>query len=430
MGGVGQRIKELRKASKLTQQELAEGVVTRSYISQIEKGLIQPSYDTLEKLAKRLNVTVEEFFKEPENMALVVTDWKKYIRVAEGQAESGLYDQAQRTLDNSNIEQNNELNDFDLGILAWVRGKLAEVKSEWGVAERFYKNSLEHLQSYMYVKERVRSMDSLAYIYWTKGRNEEALAVLNEAYSVLLQHQIGGLHRISVLVNSGIAYARLGEYHSAMRFLREADEINASLDADYKAGHILLTLGICYMQTEKYEEAEALYRRSIVYYQYKEDQENIAGTYCNLGILAQLQDNHQDAIDNLITSISFYEAASNRMRVANVRSGLAQSYHLNGEDEEARKVCRLLLDTAAEAPKYAGIAYEVLGDIARNNGDHVGVVEQYTKAQALFEQSGAEKEATRVLRKLGNLHYQIGNHAQSAYAFSQTWVPHQELVLL
>ncbi|MGR5878339.1 helix-turn-helix domain-containing protein [Bacillus pacificus] len=36
---LGQRIKELRKQKKLTQEKLADGIITRSYLSQIEKGI-------------------------------------------------------------------------------------------------------------------------------------------------------------------------------------------------------------------------------------------------------------------------------------------------------------------------------------------------------------------------------------------------------
>lgn len=191
MGGVGQRIKELRKAAQMTQQELAEGVVTRSYISQIEKGLIQPSYDTLEKLSRKLDCTVEDFFKEPENTALRVAEWKKYIRFAEGQAESGQCDQARRTLESCNLDANGEqeLNDHDLGLLYWVRGKLAEVRFQHDEARTFYEVSLHHLQSYMYVKERVRTMDSLAYVHLQEERNMEALQTLNDANEILLQNQ-------------------------------------------------------------------------------------------------------------------------------------------------------------------------------------------------------------------------------------------------
>ncbi|NIA61166.1 helix-turn-helix transcriptional regulator [Bacillus pacificus] len=49
---IGEQIKSLRKKAKLTQQDLAEGIITRSYLSQIEQGSVQPTYEVLEKFAK------------------------------------------------------------------------------------------------------------------------------------------------------------------------------------------------------------------------------------------------------------------------------------------------------------------------------------------------------------------------------------------
>lgn len=60
---LGQRIKEIRKSRGLTQPALAELVsVDSKYISRIETGSSYPSLDTLESIAKSLDVDVKELF--------------------------------------------------------------------------------------------------------------------------------------------------------------------------------------------------------------------------------------------------------------------------------------------------------------------------------------------------------------------------------
>jgi transcriptional regulator with XRE-family HTH domain len=60
---VGERIKRSRKKLGLSMRELAEGVgVSESYISQLEKGVVNPSLGTLKKLADKLCVTMVDFF--------------------------------------------------------------------------------------------------------------------------------------------------------------------------------------------------------------------------------------------------------------------------------------------------------------------------------------------------------------------------------
>lgn len=64
---VALRVRTIRKARGLTQEDLAE-MIERSVdaVSNIERGVSLAGYDTLERLAEGLGVPVAEFFVEPE----------------------------------------------------------------------------------------------------------------------------------------------------------------------------------------------------------------------------------------------------------------------------------------------------------------------------------------------------------------------------
>ena len=60
---LGMRIREVRKARQLSQEKLAEKVgVDPKQISRIEGGKSAPSLDTLEAIAKHLQVEIRELF--------------------------------------------------------------------------------------------------------------------------------------------------------------------------------------------------------------------------------------------------------------------------------------------------------------------------------------------------------------------------------
>lgn len=60
---LGQRIASLRKAKKLTQEQLAEAVgCSVEFVSLVERGVNAPSVAGLEKFAKVLKVEVKELF--------------------------------------------------------------------------------------------------------------------------------------------------------------------------------------------------------------------------------------------------------------------------------------------------------------------------------------------------------------------------------
>lgn len=64
---IGQRIKELREKSSMSQKDLAYAAdLDRSYIASIENGQRNVSIVNIEKIATALNITIKEFFNDAE----------------------------------------------------------------------------------------------------------------------------------------------------------------------------------------------------------------------------------------------------------------------------------------------------------------------------------------------------------------------------
>lgn len=63
---IGERIKDLRQAAEMTQEELAERAeLSKGFISQVERGLTNLSIENLDAILTALNVTLTEFFSTP-----------------------------------------------------------------------------------------------------------------------------------------------------------------------------------------------------------------------------------------------------------------------------------------------------------------------------------------------------------------------------
>jgi transcriptional regulator with XRE-family HTH domain len=65
---IGKRLRQLRDAAKLTQRELSiRAGITTNAISELERGVAtNPEYQTLQALARALDVSVAELLAEPE----------------------------------------------------------------------------------------------------------------------------------------------------------------------------------------------------------------------------------------------------------------------------------------------------------------------------------------------------------------------------
>lgn len=62
---IGQRIKELREQSNMSQKDLAYAAdLDRSYIASIENGQRNVSIVNIEKISKALSVTLKDFFND------------------------------------------------------------------------------------------------------------------------------------------------------------------------------------------------------------------------------------------------------------------------------------------------------------------------------------------------------------------------------
>lgn len=102
---LGQKIKELRLAKKMTQREVVGDFITRNMLSQIESGTATPSVRTLEYLAKVLEVPVSTLLENEEERDGVVAslgeakqryregNWKECM-AALSQVEEELADEA------------------------------------------------------------------------------------------------------------------------------------------------------------------------------------------------------------------------------------------------------------------------------------------------------------------------------------------------
>ncbi|MBU4312409.1 MAG: XRE family transcriptional regulator [Candidatus Omnitrophica bacterium] len=62
---LGFKIRDIRNSKRITLQELANVTkLTTSFISQMERGIVSPSIDSLRKIAQALGVSVGGFFEE------------------------------------------------------------------------------------------------------------------------------------------------------------------------------------------------------------------------------------------------------------------------------------------------------------------------------------------------------------------------------
>ncbi|CAB1129909.1 Transcriptional regulator [Candidatus Hydrogenisulfobacillus filiaventi] len=185
---VGAKIRDLRKKLGLTQEQLAGTQLTKSYVSQVELGRINPSPKALEIIAKRLGKPVGYF-----------------------------------------VENGDDLRTIDILLKAaqalWTSGRLDE--------------GMLGLKEAMTLAERTGREDILARIKFAMGRIEmaqghrkEAMALLEESLR-LVDVTENPQDAVEIANTLGMVAARNSQFHRAMDAFRQALEFAGHLDDEH-----------------------------------------------------------------------------------------------------------------------------------------------------------------------------------------------------
>jgi transcriptional regulator with XRE-family HTH domain len=66
---LGEKIRQLRKLRELTQEQLGEKAgISYKFIGEVERGIVNPSLDSLIGIARALNVNVKELFPSESDL--------------------------------------------------------------------------------------------------------------------------------------------------------------------------------------------------------------------------------------------------------------------------------------------------------------------------------------------------------------------------
>lgn len=241
---IGRRIKEIRNNNSLTQEELADGIISRTYLSLIEKGSVHPSTNVLIKLSERLKCDINDFMTEVSQF--------KYNDV-EVLREITYYEQRVRNSDFEHIHE----------FISKEYEKLAEVpSSECGrihlIYAKFYYHegkiekavynidkALTKLESVSYNQVHIDAVELKCELLTEKGKYIEALDYLEDVLLEVSRSKDMDLEVIRLLHNMSKCYYLIGEYVTSKRLIERLEKQSEILHIDYKReSRILLKVKI------------------------------------------------------------------------------------------------------------------------------------------------------------------------------------------
>lgn len=275
---IGQRIRELRKSMKISQEELADGICTQAQISKIEKGDVYPYANTLYLISQKLGVDVNYFFEIGSTPRIdYVNEVARQLMIAR---RHFLYDDMQRII---KTEENNPLfqqNGKNLQLILWHKGicEHALNKNVEKALELLHEAiSITHKLEKVWSEKEIEILISIGSVYFEEEQFEKSLETYLKG-SEYLKH-LPFLYDNTLLVrlhyNISRVLTRLEKHEKSIDFLNHA--INWCLEKDnlYMLGELNYQLGYNYELLGNIEKAKLHMERALIIFELQRDENHV-----------------------------------------------------------------------------------------------------------------------------------------------------------
>ncbi|WP_313020026.1 helix-turn-helix transcriptional regulator [Macrococcoides bohemicum] len=399
---VGQRIKELRHQANLTQQELADGIISRTYLSLIEKNSVHPSTNVLKKLSVRLNCTLEDFTNTSEDRNLSLLEIKKEIKWAENHVLMNDFKKLGAFI-NKNYETLESITEAERGAISWVTASYYFHQKDYDNARKYVEKAIAIVKKMREVTIYLRSLELLGRIEYEVGNVMEAINQLTKANNIIIVENVVNITRVSILYHLGKYYSRVGEFYVAIKLCEEAIDLNLKLNTYHMALNIENTLGRSYHATKDFEQAEYHYRRAISYAELRPVSFDLIGSLSNLAMLLMELDRTDEAYEIILKCNKMLDNYRfDHPYAVNIRLHLAEVMIRKGIYEDARAII-------AENIKNDDTGYgeELMGDLEYQLENYQGALTYYKIAlngnEHVYYFGRISKKIAEIYVKLGDL---------------------------
>jgi HTH-type transcriptional regulator, quorum sensing regulator NprR len=350
MTTLGAKIRQLRKQHRMTQQALAEGIVTASMISQIEADRAVPSRKVLELIAERLGVPASFFMEELTQKS----DQSSTYRKAKHLLERGAYEEALPLLLSLVEHAAPNFREVTIyGDLAACYEKLNQLPEASAMYEQVVRCSLERDD----VPTAVHAYYNAGHLQRRMGRISHARMYWLRAAELLRRHpEVKMPIAMKVLANLGRVYLMQKQFGQALACLNQAITLAEEYSSPLDCAIIHHGLATAYVEVERYDEAQTHTDLAMSLYEKVRNQRGMNQCLVNKGYILRHQGKYDAAIQHLSTCISNRELVSDLPGLANALGERARCYAALHQFDRAVMDAERALALSPPPELYLGIA--------------------------------------------------------------------------
>ncbi|MBL0385493.1 helix-turn-helix transcriptional regulator [Tumebacillus sp. ITR2] len=403
---LGQRIRQARKELSLTQNELAQGIVTSSMICQIENGKAFPSYQVLQSLSERLNKPIEFFVSD--------TDASKRQRssytLAKALMASESYEKAYSLLKTLQETHGTEQDEFQMTLSECCQrlGKFEEASEP---LDKLLSNAIHNGD----VSQQVTILQRLGDIAEQSGQYQLALYHWHKAYDLLNKSEIDPAVKSRLLTSIGNTYYKLGYLEESLQFLQQAYDSRESFLTLEEVGQMYLNLSLSYRDSNDYKKAAYFSEQAYIIFKSQTNMKLATDVKRSLGVLLGKQGQALEALTILEECMEHYLRDGDLYNLGLTELEAAQILHAKGDLEAAIERLHNSLGKFSHNELETARAHHMLADMYRHKRDLPTAIQHLNNSLHLYQKQGQSVGLIEAMSLSVKLYEEWDNFRQSKY---------------
>ncbi|KEO83223.1 helix-turn-helix domain-containing protein [Tumebacillus flagellatus] len=418
MLSLGQKIRQRRLEKKITQAQLAEGLVSASAISQIESDKINPSYKLLCQIADRLDVQLDYFLdtQERESYLEQTTSHKlakTFLMADEPQNAVPILEQLlQSQADNLDVMMD----------LATCYSKLNRSREGIELLEIITHQALRLEDKITYVK----AMKMLGSLFFTRNNITLAKHYWEKSYETILDlEDVDKFLKAEVMTNLALACNHIGDFDRSLELYETSQKL---LEGSTNLHHLAtnyLGLGSSYYGKKEYRLAEEYCQQAITIFKnlnqiYRSIQikENFAILLCERGDI-------EGALHTLRECLQEYKDHGFDSQTSNTHAEIAKLLLQQNRLEDAKSHLTQAFAICEPSTVYEAQCFYVRSLYEAARGDAQAAISDARRSLAIYLAVEALHEYNKVSLHLSDLYKKLNDYKSSTEVLEETQIAMQ-----
>ena len=340
---LGEKIKKLRKEKNLTLKELAGERITAAQISHIERDKSHTSYELLEYLANRLEVSVDYLLETKEMQAKKLTD--NLI------IQSEIYIKC-KELEKAKSEINKVMSICTEYQLIENYGKCNLLLATINLKQKDYNAAIINFEKSLYFFIQNNDKENIAKCYINIGKiyieekfHKGALSNFKFAEDILEENNINDMSvKKDLYSNMSFCYTQLNKDDEALEYIDKIKTLDIIVNSKEEA-ELMVSKANKLMGIGKYEEAKQQFKIALDLLDEEDNKTELANVYLRVCEVYENIGNNESALDYSKRAYDIKKYDEDECTI-DIIIKIIQSYIKLENYDEARKYSKLALASA------------------------------------------------------------------------------------